>query len=47
MQTGKDHVFTTERLLKIVLIARVSSDKYGVGNIPEGDHLEYSVCSVE
>ena len=47
MQTGKDHIFTTERLLKIILIARVSSNKYGVGNIHEGEHLEYSISSVE
>ena len=36
MQTGKDRCFTTERLVKIVLIARVSSNKYGVGDILEG-----------
>ena len=29
VQTDKDHSFTTERLVKIVLIARVSSNKYG------------------
>ena len=33
MQTGKDRYFTTERLVKIVLIGRVSSYKYGVGAI--------------
>ena len=33
MQTGKDRSFTTERLVKIVLIGRVSSYKYGVGAI--------------
>ena len=36
MQTGKDRSFTTERLVKIVLIARVSCNKYGVGDILEG-----------
>ena len=35
MQTGKDHSFTTERLVKIVLIARVSSNIYGVCDILE------------
>ena len=33
MHTGKDSSFTIERLVKIVLIARVSSNKYGVGAI--------------
>ena len=33
VQTGKDSYFTTERLVKIVLIGRVSSYKYGVGAI--------------
>ena len=36
MQTGKDRSLTTERLVKIVLIVRVSSNKYGVGNTLEG-----------
>ena len=36
MQTGKDHSFTTERLVKIVLIARASSNKYGVRDTLEG-----------
>ena len=44
MQTGKDHLFTTERLVKIVLIAHVSSNIYGVRDILEVSHLEYSVC---
>ena len=35
MQTGKDSSFTPERLVKIVLIARVSSNKYDVGDILE------------
>ena len=33
VQTGKDRCFTTEILVKIVLIGRVSSNKYGVGAI--------------
>ena len=33
MHTGKDSSFTIERLVKIVLITRVSSNKYGVGAI--------------
>ena len=33
VQTGKDRYFTTERLVKIALIGRVSSNKYGVGAI--------------
>ena len=36
MQTGKDRSFTTERLVKIVLIACVSSNKHGVGDTLEG-----------
>ena len=36
MLTGKDRSFTIERLVKIVLIARVSSNKYGVGDTLEG-----------
>ena len=41
-------IFTTERLVKIVLLARVSSNKYGVGNILEGSIWSTpSVCSVE
>ena len=36
VQTGKDLCFTIERLVKVVLIARVSSNKYGVGDILEG-----------
>ena len=36
MQTGKDRSCTTERLVKIVLIARVSSNKYGIGDTLEG-----------
>ena len=36
MQTGKDHSFTIERLVKIVLIARVCSNKYGVRDTLEG-----------
>ena len=43
VQTGKNRSFTTERLVKIVFIARVSSNKYGVGDMLEGWHLEYSV----
>ena len=33
MHTGKDSSFTIERLVKIVLITRMSSNKYGVGAI--------------
>ena len=35
VQTGKDRSFTSERLVKIVLIDRVSTNKYGVGDILE------------
>ena len=36
VQTGKDRSFTTERLVNIILIASVSSNKYGIGDILEG-----------
>ena len=40
MQTGKDRLCTTGRLVKIVLIAHVSSNKYGVEDILEGPTLK-------
>ena len=43
VQTGKDHSFTPQRLVKIVLIAHVSSNKYGIGDTLEGENLEYSI----
>ena len=43
MQTGKDHSSTTERLVKIVLIARVNIINMASGIYLKDKHLEYSV----
>ena len=43
MQTGKNRCFTTERLVKIVLIARVSIINMAQEIYLKDKHLEYSV----
>ena len=43
MYTGKDSSFTIERLVKIVLIARVSIINMASGIYLKDKHLEYSV----
>ena len=43
VQTGKDHSSTTERLVKIMLIARVSIINMASGIYLKDKHLEYSV----
>ena len=40
MKTGKDRSLITERLVKIMLIARVSSIKYGVGHGPTLEEMQ-------
>ena len=42
MQTGKDHSSTTGKLVKIVLIARVSIINMASGIYLKDKHLEYS-----
>ena len=43
METGKDHSSTADRLVKIVLIARVNIINMASGIYLKDKHLEYSV----
>ena len=44
---GKDRLSICAGLVKIVLISRVSSNKYSIGDILEREHLEFSICWVQ
>ena len=44
---GKDRLFIRVGLVMIVFFAHVRSNKCGVGDTLEQEHLEFSVCGVQ